>query len=193
MSRFVKVAAGIPWSRLAMPLLNAFPALREALVKKFPNKINFNPANKNFIISKFMEALTDENFQDLAFTLAQQFISDNGVGLAVQPEEMYTDYNQYYDTKATPYKSSLTPEMMPSIAAGGYQTTTGQLPRKEIIPKQTIQDLMNELQAETSRPNFSKLTPAEKRMILSKVIQKYESIVGEFRPYLKQNFPIAGL
>ena len=82
MSKFVKVAAlpPIDFKKLAFGMFKSFPQIQMALKTMFPG---WNPLNPLDVTNKFLEALQDEEFQDLAITLAQQFISHRGQKLNI--------------------------------------------------------------------------------------------------------------
>ena len=192
MAKFIKIAA-VDMRSIAIGLLNGFPMLKTALEEKFPNAINFSkPLDPNFVVNKFMEALQDDEFSTMAFAAAQQFIAHRGKTLDILPEETYKNKGKYFQTRATPLEG-MTPEMMPSIAAGGYQTTTGQMPKANELPRTPFSTIENEIKAKVANPNFQALDPAGKRKELSAIVKKYEVELAPFRQYLKKNLPVLGL
>jgi hypothetical protein len=188
MSKFVKVAAPAPidFSKLAFGMFKSFPQIQMALKTMFPG---WNPLNPLDVTNKFLEALQDEEFQDLAVTLAQQFISHRGQKLNINEKDMFKNYDYYYKTKGTPLPG-MSSAMMPTIGAGAYQATTAQLPKANIVPTKTFTSIMGEIKTITQEVGFQTLDPAAKRKILSNKIGEYTRELGPFREYLKKNFPV---
>ena len=186
MSKFVKVAASINFSKLAFGMFKSYPQIQLALKTMFPG---WNPLNPLDVTNKFLEALADPEFQDLAVTLAQQFISHRGQKLNINEKDMFKNYDYYYKTKGTPLPG-LTADYMPTIGAGAYQATTGQMPGKEVVPTKTFSGIMDEIKQITQEVGFQTLDPAAKRKILSNKISQYSRELAPFREYLKNNFPV---
>lgn len=188
MSKFVKVAAlpPIDFKKLAFGMFKSFPQIQMALKTMFPG---WNPLNPLDVTNKFLEALQDEEFQDLAITLAQQFISHRGQKLNINEKDMFKNYDYYYKTKGTPLPG-MSSSMMPTIGAGAYQATTAQLPKANIVPTKTFTSIMDEIKTITQEVGFQTLDPAAKRKILSNKIGEYTRELGPFREYLKKNFPV---
>jgi hypothetical protein len=188
MSKFVKVAAlpPIDFKKLAFGMFKSFPQIQMALKTMFPG---WNPLNPLDVTNKFLEALQDEEFQDLAITLAQQFISHRGQKLNINEKDMFKNYDYYYKTKGTPLPG-MSSAMMPTIGAGAYQATTAQLPKANIVPTKTFTSIMDEIKTITQEVGFQTLDPAAKRKILSNKIGEYTRELGPFREYLKKNFPV---
>jgi hypothetical protein len=188
MSKFIKVAAPAPidFGKLAFGMFKSFPQIQLALKTMFPG---WNPLNPLDVTNKFLEALQDEEFQDLAITLAQQFISHRGQKLNINEKDMFKNYDYYYKTKGTPLPG-MSSAMMPTIGAGAYQATTAQLPKANIVPTKTFTSIMDEIKTITQEVGFQTLDPAAKRKILSNKIGEYTRELGPFREYLKKNFPV---
>jgi hypothetical protein len=189
MSKFVKVAAppAIDFSKIAFSMFKSFPMIQSALKTMFPGAVNWlDPIE---VTNKFLKAMQDPEFQDLAIVLAQQFISHRGQKLNINEKDMFKNYDYYYKTKGTALPG-MSQNLMPSIAAGAYQSTTGQLPRKEVIPTKSFSNIMDEIKAITSEIGFQTLDPAAKRKILSNKISEYTRELAPFREYLKKNFPV---
>ena len=188
MSKFVKVAAlpPIDFKKLAFGMFKSFPQIQMALKTMFPG---WNPLNPLDVTNKFLEALQDEEFQDLAITLAQQFISHRGQKLNINEKDMFKNYDYYYKTKGTPLPG-MSSSMLPTIGAGAYQATTAQLPKANIVPTKTFTSIMDEIKTITQEVGFQTLDPAAKRKILSNKIGEYTRELGPFREYLKKNFPV---
>jgi len=188
MSKFVKVAAPAPinFSKLAYGMFKNFPQIQMALKQMFPG---WNPLNPLDVTNKFLEALQDSEFQDLAITLAQQFISHRGQKLNINERDMFKNYDYYFKTKGTPLPG-MSADLMPTIGAGAYQATTAQLPKAEIVPTKTFSAIMDEIKTITSEVGFQTLDPAAKRKILSNKIGQYTRELAPFREYLRKNFPV---
>ena len=79
---------------------------------------------------------------------------------------------------------------MPTIGAGAYQSTTGQLPKKDSLPVKSFDSIMNEIKTITSGVGFQTLDKAAKRKILQQKVNEYSRELSPFREYLKNNFPV---
>lgn len=184
MSKFVKVAA--PSSSMVFNMLKGVPMFNEAMSKMFPD---YNPLNPIDAMNKFTEALQNPDFQDLIATMIPQFLSHRGQRLNINEKDMFKNYDYYYKTKGTPLPG-MSAASMPTIGAGAYQSTTGQLPKAAQLPTATFESIMNEIKQATSGVGFNTLDVAAKRKILENIVNKYSRQLAPFREYLKKNFPV---
>ena len=181
MSKFVKIAAPPTSPSLLFNMLKGVPMFNEAMKQMFKD---YNPLNPVDAFNKFLVAL-----QDLLATLAPNFISHRGQKLNINEKDMFKNYDYYYKTKGTPLPG-MSAESMPTIGAGAYQSTTGQLPKKDAIPVKTFASIVDEIKQITAGVGFQTLDKAAKRKILQQKINQYSRELAPFREYLKNNFPV---
>ena len=186
MSKFVKIAAPPTSPSLLFDMLKGVPMFNEAMKQMFKD---YNPLNPVDAFNKFLVALQDPDFQDLLATLAPNFISHRGQKLNINEKDMFKNYDYYYKTKGTPLPG-MSAESMPTIGAGAYQSTTGQLPKKDAIPVKTFASIVDEIKQITAGVGFQTLDKAAKRKILQQKINQYSRELAPFREYLKNNFPV---
>jgi hypothetical protein len=109
--------------------------------------------------------------------------------LNINEKDMFKNYDYYYKTKGTPLPG-MSAESMPTIGAGAYQSTTGQLPKANTLPVKSFESIMNEIKEITSGVGFQTLDKAAKRKILQQKVNEYSTQLAPFREYLKNNFPV---
>lgn len=183
MSKFIKVAAP---PNMLFNMLKGLPAFNQAMSAMFKD---YNPLNPLDASNKFLVALQDPDFQDLIATLIPNFVSHRGQKLNINEKDMFKNYDYYFKTKGTPLPG-MSADSMPTIGAGAYQSTTGQLPKKETIPTRTFNSIVSEIKQITSEVGFQTLDKAAKRKILQQKINQYSRELAPFREYLKNNFPV---
>jgi hypothetical protein len=141
-------------------------------IKSNLNKV-YNATKTTFIKDVISEFSKIENVNSIHTFLGAIKSVIKNVELNINEKDMFKNYDYYYKTKGTPLPG-MSAESMPTIGAGAYQSTTGQLPKANTLPVKSFESIMNEIKEITSGVGFQTLDKAAKRKILQQKVNEFK-------------------